>query len=373
MKYRILISAAATALAGAAMASGISNDGLSRSLLPPGRASVRQVHDLHDREKIGCEVCHTQAGESSWASDRLIPNMKNCGRCHDVAANVTPATPVGPSCRGCHAGLVEGEKPTRGDYPRPNIRFSHKAHKGEARCGACHPAAAQGRSPASGRDMVGMRTCFDCHGKSQGSSECRKCHLVSKDGRMVTEIGGDKLVPPQWLKGPSHGIDWSKKHASMAGSDSEFCGACHSEEQCQRCHAGKRRPRDIHPGDWISSHGVSSRLNSPRCNSCHRAQSFCLECHRRSGAAWDSPEKSRNIGTGGRYHGDVSAEQICRRARQDITSCVSCHSERTCRECHSSLFSPHPPGFVRKCAALASRNRNSCSKCHLDDAWERCK
>jgi hypothetical protein len=53
-------------------------------------------------------------------------------------------------------------------------------------------------------------------------------------------------------------------------------------------------------------------------------------------------------------------------ARQNIESCISCHSERDCLTCHSAQsgrhFNPHGPGFDPE--RLRRRNPQTCAACH---------
>jgi hypothetical protein len=344
------------------------NDGISPVLLPPPKPAVRDAHAKCPAAKRDCLICHPAAASSRWASDRLVPAMEQCAECHEAARDATAISPFTDDCRTCHRSVKAKKRPARGDYPRPNIRFSHKAHQKELGCQTCHPRAAASQPTGAGVDVVGMKKCLTCH---QGT-QCRSCHLVHKDGKMVTELGGEKLLPPTWLKGPTHGVGWTGTHATVAGSDSAFCGACHRESFCQSCHTGKRRPRDIHPGDWLTSHGVSTRIDNPRCKGCHRKQTFCLTCHRRSGVAPDSPPRSRPEVGRAAYHRDMETLDLMRRAKRDVTSCVSCHNESSCVQCHVRI-NPHPRNFQRKCKGLAARNRRSCAKCHRNDPTRFCR
>ena len=340
---------------------------VSERLIPTTRPAVKEVHAKCPEAKKDCTTCHKRAVTSRWASDRLVPEMAECAVCHPAAKGANALSPFTNDCRVCHGAVKRGEKPVRGAYPRPNIRFSHKAHQ-KTPCGRCHPKAASAQPIASGPDVVGMKACFDCHRNSQ----CRRCHLVNVDGRMFTDFAGQKLVPPDWLRGPSHGVEWAGTHARQAGSDSRYCAACHQDRFCRDCHTGSRRPRNVHPGDWLTSHGVSTRLDSPSCKGCHRKQSFCITCHRRSGVAPDSPPKSRPVGGRSRYHDGMENNTLMRRAKRDITTCVSCHSESSCVACHIQ-YKPHPANFSRKCKALAARNRRACAKCHRNNPARFCK
>jgi len=341
-------------------------------LLPRGNPVVFGAHEGCAAMTKGCAVCHGKAAASRWASERLVPMMEDCAPCHGAAKDVRIGTPVTMECRVCHSRLAPGTRPIRGDYPRPNVRFSHAAHKGTVSCANCHPRSA-GRLPRGPvADVPTMERCYRCHERRPGAAACRTCHIVHKDGRLFLDLEGERLPPPAWLKGPSHGPRWVERHAPAAGADSRYCASCHRESFCQDCHTGKLRPRDVHPGDWMTAHGVSTRLDNPRCRGCHRKQSFCITCHRRTGVAPDSPARAAVRGGSGRYHREMETNQLMRRARRDVTSCVSCHSEGSCLTCHTTV-KPHPPGFKRKCKPLANRNRRACAKCHRDDAWRRCQ
>jgi hypothetical protein len=366
----IVVLAVVTAVVAGRLGFGEERDEqLSKVLLPPAKPSVGNVHSRCPAVKQDCLICHRPAATSRWASDRLSPFMETCAECHEAARNATPLSPFTDACKACHMSVKAGEMPVPGSYPRPNLRFSHKAHQKAARCKSCHPKAGAYQDAARGEmDVLGMKTCVKCHQKTP----CRSCHITRKDGTMVTDYGGRKLYPRTWLKGPSHGPEWAGTHAVQAAADSKFCAACHRETYCQECHAGNRRPRNVHPGDWLTSHGVSTRVDSPRCRGCHRKQSFCLTCHRRSGVAPDSPVKARPDEGLGHYHRGMETRELMRRARRDITSCVSCHNESSCILCHTR-FNPHPPDFRRKCKGLAARNRRSCAKCHSSDPTRFCR
>jgi hypothetical protein len=138
---------------------------------------------------------------------------------------------------------------------------------------------------------------------------------------------------------------------------------------------------------------VDARRNTPDCAACHRAQSFCVGCHQRTGVAPDAtggvpgvqPRNPFGTGTalksfhppgwvleGGAPSGH--AEQ----ARRNIRTCVSCHREESCLGCHSADptrglgVSPHGPAFggTARCRALSARNRRACVKCHAPGAPE---
>ena len=373
MNKHFIIVACIFAFAGIAIGTAASNKKLRSSsvMIPKGNSCVKDVHAVHLSPKIACAKCHPKAEKSGWASDRLVPDMADCGPCHSEVNGISVFSRPNDSCNKCHTKISSNKLPVRSEYPRPNIRFSHKSHK-DIGCSDCHLAAGGKTATGPGLDVIGMKTCYACHNKRPGAStKCRTCHLTHSDGRMITQLNGKLLTPPNWLAGNTHGENWAGSHAAKAGADSAFCSSCHRDKFCQDCHTGRLRPRNIHPGDWVASHGINTRMGNPNCAGCHRSQTFCITCHRRTGVAPDSPYRTKAANSGN-YHKAKSPAQICKRARYDITSCVSCHSESSCIKCHVAI-NPHPAGWSKRCKPLASRNQRACAKCHQGSVWKRCK
>jgi hypothetical protein len=166
-------------------------------------------------------------------------------------------------------------------------------------------------------------------------------------------------------------------------------------------------------------HGIRAKIDDYRCQACHQLQSYCFDCHVRSGVAtvgttvhdaygvqgpafgrrtirgltiggqfvptgphamaedgWLNP-KSKN------FHGFL--------AQRNIKACVSCHQEQFCITCHKSRV-PNPDGTIPPLSAgrfqfggnphgpnpqrlrgSDARNHNArmCLKCHspLDPSW----
>lgn len=337
------------------------------ALYPRARITLTQVHPVHAALNVECERCHVNTKSSRWASERLAPRMKDCQSCHPEVEGATALTPVTPTCRKCHGPLPDNASPVPGFYPQPLIRFSHAAHASTS-CADCHqPQKASSAVPS----LPAMRQCYDCHRRRPGRAECRVCHLVKADGRLNTNLAGRTLKPPTWLIGPNHEPGWAGDHAVTAGSASKLCGSCHEPQSCQDCHSGARRLTNLHPGDWIRTHGTATRFDNPHCQGCHRTQSFCLTCHRRAGVATDSPAATKPKIGAGRAHGTTTVPELMRRARKDITACVACHTESSCIDCHA-LVNPHPASWRRRCAKIAPRAEAACRKCHTEGA-DRCQ
>jgi hypothetical protein len=381
---------------------------------------LRFDHARHLKLHVTCDVCHATAPTSTSAADNLIPAEAACRGCHEIDRTQPTKVPPdgGPAtrCDACHVAADGGGwmPPGRGkpsDPPRvllarPNIKFNHRMHASRGiGCELCHANVAT-EGFATRADLPLMGLCLGCHDGKQATSRCGACHLTEPDGRLKTALaspasaalgpaGAGKLVPSGVMRGfDAHGPAFARDHA-QAGRDESYCLSCHKRSECIDCHGGTVRPFDIHPSDYVSLHGNDGRRNTPDCSSCHRTQTFCIGCHQRSGVAADPSggvpgQKANNpFGTGTQlksFHppgwfreeapGPPSGH--AQNARRNIRSCVSCHREESCLNCHSAdptrgmTVSPHGPGFsgTSRCKALSSKNRRACLKCHALGAPE---
>lgn len=337
----------------------------SQTLIPSAVPAVRAAHQVHAKHNIDCAKCHQKVNESTRSNDVNTPKMSACESCHDAAKKSDQSWTS--QCAYCH--LRNGEYfLAQGHHPAPNINFSHRAHKSLG-CQQCHQWSKDGTlKPYS------MKRCLTCHQSNKNKrrlSSCRVCHHVHPNGIMKTRFKDKLLLPPVWMAGKTHGVDWTGNHAKTAGRDSGFCANCHRESQCQQCHAGRMKPTNIHPSDWLSIHGTHSTIDNPRCMSCHKTQGFCLSCHRRAGVAPDAPVSKRSSRPA-KFHRGTTPAKICKRARTNIAACASCHSESSCISCHRAI-NPHPVGFGRRCKKLAKHNRRACAKCHNGNVEQLCR
>jgi hypothetical protein len=395
----------------------------SALIFPAQSIPLRFDHARHLKLGARCETCHVAAASSTSVGDNLIPAEAACRACHEIdraqpAKAVAPGAPAA-RCDACHVSesgepgvgwMPRGatyQEPPRVRLARPNLKFNHRLHVARGvGCELCHANVAM-QGLATRADLPRMSLCLGCHDGKQATSRCGACHLTEPDGRLKTNLASaataalgatGKLVPSGVLRGlDAHGPAFARDHA-QAGRDERYCLSCHKKTECVDCHGGTVRPFDIHPSDYVSLHGVDARRNTPDCSSCHRAQSFCVGCHQRSGVAAD-PEggergrQPRNpFGTGTqlkRFHppgwvqGDGSgvagpSSGHANQARRNVRSCVSCHREQSCLDCHSTDLtrgagvSPHGPNFgsTARCRALSSRNKRACLKCHAPGAPE---
>ncbi|MCK6591151.1 MAG: cytochrome c family protein [Polyangiaceae bacterium] len=327
----------------------------SDEVFPPQTLTLRFNHKKHVQElKQTCKSCHAAAYKSQSANDRLFPAPQA-----GVGGKVAPTV-----------------------IPNPNLRFPHDKHlQRNIDCGQCHGQIDK-LEMATRDHLPRMAGCFACHnmsGAAQGDakSACSVCHLTQPDGRLTTSFSTGDLVPPRWLHNAGHSADWIERHKQVAADDSAFCGSCHTSQYCTDCHDGKVRPRKVHPNDWLSMHPQAARQDNPRCVSCHQQQTFCADCHRRTGVARDVASGNRTVGR--RFHPPPAewtnaprgAKHHAWEAERNLNACVSCHTERDCATCHATKglsgghgVNPHPLGFENKCRTAFARNPRPCLVCH---------
>ena len=221
-----------------------------------------------------------------------------------------------------------------------------------------------------------MGTCLSCHDGKQASSECKTCHLTVPDGRIDTKLLGQMLEPAGWYFDDAHGPGWLEDHRVAASLGDGYCANCHTQKECVDCHNGVTKPLKVHPNNWILQHPIAARKNVPDCQSCHRSQTFCVDCHQATKVVVEQPNRPPEQVS---FHGDLdrwvgvkgerTAGHHSFEAQRNIRACASCHTEESCMKCHAVTglnVNPHPPGFVGSgaCSRMASKNPRACIKCH---------
>jgi hypothetical protein len=231
---------------------------------------------------------------------------------------------------------------------------------------------------ATTKQLPKMETCLGCHDGKKATAECSACHLTAPSGKLQLSFVSGLLRPIQGNPlGLDHGPRYEFTHGNRASLDSETCFQCHQHNECQQCHDSLQKPLAVHPNDYITLHPVQARMDSARCESCHRYQSFCAACHERTGVSMDSDSSllSRNV----KIHPDytqwvevLGPQHHAIVASRDIKQCMACHRENSCMACHATSqvmpqsrgTNPHPQGFALSCRSLASKNDRACLKCH---------
>ena len=379
------------------------DDGPSDVIYPQQHLTLRFNHAKHLSKtmQLTCKTCHAAAYASTKSSDSLIPKGDVCDTCHDTDHSNASAVKAGGDAMGqcgfCHLGYqpADGNRVAELQLPRANLLFDHKTHVDRnIGCAQCHGAVEQ-LELATRDQLPRMRGCFSCHqmpdaaSRGQAKSACDTCHLRGDRGTVIKTIyASGALYPPRWLHNAAHTPDFIERHKWIAADDSVFCANCHKEDFCTDCHDGRVRPRSVHPSDYLNMHAIDARtggVGSEKCQSCHREQSFCLDCHLRVGVAESSPPNAKDSA---RFHPPKSIWSDPPRrpghhsfeAERNLNACVSCHTERDCVVCHGALgvgggFDPHKTGFLGGCATQFRRNPRPCFVCHepSDGALAQCR
>ncbi len=254
--------------------------------------------------------------------------------------------PHNPSaCNQCHGSHTLRQQAV---VAREHLKFEHPAHVDAAKgnCIRCHMDVGTGDGPL----RPSMATCFTCHRheKQWQVTDCDGCHV---------DLQVERSLPESHVV---HGPDFMREHGVRAASEGQLCTTCHSERTCAACH-GTTLPAlpsrlhfdqperaDMHRAGFLARHSLEARSDPAACVTCH-SESSCRSCHSRekvaAGEGRASPHPQGWVGLPGEPNPHGSA------ARLDPVSCASCHSgagEQLCVSCHrvgAAGGNPHPAGF----------------------------
>lgn len=390
----------------------------------PRRSNLRFRHDEHasvllsaEDPAVTCVECHADR-DAAWMTVR-VASVPQCLSCHGVTAEHFAAPDS--SCAQCHFRLAEATRLTREDIAEFTIPPSHKAPGFAERDG--HGELAR---PLADAPVPVAASCATCHARDF----CAVCHVDAPEQPTIQALGIDarSLVHVAVLEAPDdHTIhDFLRQHGVTAVTNVLDCAACHTRESCVTCHistpdvaddlyaagagrgegaAVERTPpashdfgfRNLHGPDaaaapatcagcharqncldchrptaangqggyhregFLVTHPAAAYARETSCSDCHNTRSFCADCHVSAGLTANGP-----LGSG--YHDAKQAFIVGhgQTARQNLESCVSCHTERDCLACHSAVrgrrFNPHGPGFDAE--RLARKNPEMCLACH---------
>lgn len=197
---------------------------------------------------------------------------------------------------------------------------------------------------------------------------CLSCHRDIENGvktRSKIMVSHSEII--------EEGISCTECHVAVAHKKKagvrqnafmmERCSSCHNDEEasarCETCHLdnvwlGMKPSKSWginHDDNWPKLHGSRSLYV---CKSCH-SEKDCNRCH----SSVPHPEGWPYI------HGEEG--------KSDSSDCRVCHKEESiCRECHS-VDMPHPKGWL---AAHKSQDkaigRDTCLSCHLVKDCQQC-
>ncbi|MCW5805148.1 MAG: cytochrome c3 family protein [Deltaproteobacteria bacterium] len=376
----VLACAFAGALADDRAPSGRDGDpSWSPIVYPAQRLPLVFSHRQHLARGATCATCHPTATTSRSAVDNLIPGEAACRACHPIdraQPDGVPGAAAPTACRACHPGWQPGGVVERVYLVPAPLKFDHAAHAKQA-CDRCHGDMRR-VDLATTRQLPAMSTCLGCHTTGTQVRRCADCHMTKLGGLMETRFAHGTLVPRATGLGDDHRLGFAKDHRLEASQPGATCAACHDRSECIACHDGQAKPMDFHPGNYVLTHAVEARRGKPDCSACHRAQTFCVGCHERSGVGRRGQTDYNTVDPGRAFHPPGWASSLggenrhAGEARRNVAACASCHRDDECLKCHSAQpgaprFSPHGPGWrsSARCKALDRGNRRMCLRCHV--------
>ena len=346
---------------------------------------IKFQHQFHVKEAgIACIDCHSDAVNSTKASDNLLAKMESCRSCHEEQ--------IKSNCTYCHTSI---DSTTYVATPSPvrELCFSHQQHVEDQKvtCETCHNAI-DDASTVTGKLVPSMTTCAICHNGVKTTSACEKCH---------TNFAS--LRPAEHNR-----TDFVHDHKRLARMADAKCGMCHSQETCIDCHNGtelvkvsiighdlvsQQSPRltaidrgqgmrltKVHDLNFRFTHGVAVKDKTMECRTCHNEREFCSTCHEAGGNINQGSIKPSShtlanfktlgVGSGGGEH--------ARLAKRDIESCAACHStdgaDPVCITCHTDADGvkgtdprTHERGFMLINHGIwHSDPGTNCYVCHTD-------
>lgn len=317
-------------------------------------------------------VDHAPAGEGAVAQCATCHARESCARCHVNAATQRDILTLASDARV--AAAVRGKSPV---YPVPSDHRLAGFDVEHGRAAAANDA-----------------TCANCHARSS----CSACHtgpaardVISRLPDPTSGALGVRLVNPVRLGRPlaqrvsgvpqgqaalladtgarrvrAHLQGFLETHRFNAAAGTTTCEGCHTQRFCTDCHAGETR-RAFHPANFAAAHAADVYARDRDCASCHNTEVFCRDCHNATGVA------SRG-GRAGIWHNAQPQWllQHGRAARQELTTCTTCHRESSCLRCHATSgwgVSPHGANF--DASRLGRKAMAMCARCHITDPRKR--
>ena len=260
------------------------------------------------------------------------------------------------------------------DKDKYALKFSHYTHvtDNEMTCDECHGELGQ---PSF--TMMSHKTCIDCHDEPEEKEitmdTCGYCHQEKqlpalKDWKSVTNAPGKQIfVHTEALEGKCqtcHGSLMAKSLTSVPKLHRDDVlqirdDAHDSGQDCLHCHVDMDRyqePAD-HEQFWMKRHGQFGMQTDAACSVCHSEDS-CKECH-----SVMQPRNHNNMWRQ-RTHGVE--------ASWNRDGCIVCHEEDSCQSCHSQV-APRSHRGRWSAAPGAKTTPTHCVSCHTSaSAGEGC-
>ncbi|MEP6495022.1 MAG: cytochrome c3 family protein [bacterium] len=313
---------------------------------------------------------HGPAARSATANCAICHARETCQRCHVDGARAPAIRALGSDAR---VARLESGRPavyfTPADHRVSQFTLVHgkSARADAARCATCHARASceTCHIGEGARDV--LRLLPDAREATAPGVQLRQATPPATT--TLTQASRVSQASPVSLHSDTiprkvrvHPAGFARTHGGMAASGELQCASCHTKAYCAECHAGEKVTRRYHPSNFVSTHAPQAYGRETDCASCHSTEAFCRACHRQSGLAAKSNVRSTV------FHNaqPLWLLQHGRAARQDLTSCTTCHQQTYCKQCHSDLgarINPHGAGF--DAARMSSKNPVLCLSCHF--------
>lgn len=341
MMKKNLVIATFIALAVVLMVIGRSSAVASEDAQADKTQLLKFSHSKHAEAGIECSSCHTPEKLTKNASEKMLPTHTECQSCHEQEVN--------EKCGFCH---TDENNPQALPNPVREILFDHQEHVNNQKveCVACH-AGMEKTDFAQALNNPSMSTCYTCHNNVKATNLCEACH---------TNLAA--------LRPVSHNVaNFKREHARVMNGRTfdANCQSCHTEASCMECHdgtnlttispfekSGMMSPRkfgndkpaalsgqNVHDLNYKFTHGIDAKGRAADCQTCHRQQTFCSDCHMNGSAALGGAIPTSHeqfgfttfgVGSGGGEHAKL--------AKRDIQRCAACHdvegSDPSCITCH---------------------------------------
>ncbi len=380
VKKNLLIASIATVLIALVIvgrSSAVTNDDAQ----PDKKQVLKFSHSKHTDAGVECSSCHTPEKLTKNSSEKMLPTHAECQSCHEQEVN--------EKCGFCH---TDGNNPVALPNPIREINFDHEKHVTgqKVECVTCH-AGMDKTDYAEAKNLPPMTTCMNCHNNVKAVNQCEACHQNLATLKPATHFTGN----------------FKREHGRVMSSRTyqAKCQNCHTEASCMECHDGTNltklssfektgmmsprkfgmdRPaafseQNVHDINYKFTHGIDAKGRSADCQTCHRQESFCADCHREGSVALGgvmptSHEKPGftliGVGTGGGEHAKL--------AKRDIQRCAVCHDaeggDPTCVTCHVDVDGikgtnpkTHANGFLKNVEGdWHTDAASTCYTCHND-------
>ena len=248
-------------------------------------------------------------------------------------------------------------------------RWRESSHA-KVSCTACHiPPGVGNQVKWRSREWVNIWADYlnvpqvAVRGSRPGNANCLKCHTIDN---IPDESNGIRM--PHQAHVEMRDLTCADCHDNVAhpvpgearrGPSMAVCSMCHNAngapDDCGVCHTSGT-PEDVHPKDYLQTHGAEALLDEQACLRCHHSKKeFCDACHAK-------PTPDHFSGDWRYTHGPA--------AKKNRAGCLGCHDEDTfCEQCHRVS---HPADWEQSHGAVAARSEGACQVCHPQGMCDRC-